>query len=399
MSVGRTWGRRILSILFVAGWAISAGAADVTISARYAGASNGAFEDTTPPAGFCNEWPWVCRENRTVALPISLTKQATQGAADVRDRFYVRTPAGRTLDVVHETSGERFSLSFEVIALAYTFRDLGQEGLVPSMGDLRGGCTWLERLISEDEGPRNGVDLMAIASPASPPACYVHPWFGDNGKVLQAEYGGFGIGYRLYMPQPTRMRQGLYRGSLQLGIGPGGDFDFGNQVTNLSSDTLTINFELDVQHQFELWFPPGSERAVLEPPGGWQAWLGGRGTPTRLYRDLPLRLWSTGPFKVYKLCQYEAADRCGIRNGASHQVPVQVALTLPDGVQHGSGPVRRLPIPTGRTFALDFQQVMPVSNRPGQLHFEVAQQDLPAMLAQAGTHYEGLVTVVFDSEL
>lgn len=67
----------------------------------------------------------------------------------------------------------------------------------------------------------------------------------------------------------------MYRGSLTYTIGPGGDFDFGNNVTGLSGDTLVINFELDVQHAFIFEFPPGSERAVLEPKGGWQAWLDG----------------------------------------------------------------------------------------------------------------------------
>lgn len=71
----------------------------------------------------------------------------------------------------------------------------------------------------------------------------------------------------------------MYRGSLTYTIGPGGDFDFGNNVTGLSGDTLVINFELDVQHAFIFEFPPGSERAVLEPKGGWQAWLDGGQPP------------------------------------------------------------------------------------------------------------------------
>jgi hypothetical protein len=88
-----------------------------------------------------------------------------------------------------------------------------------------------------------------------------------------------------------------------------------------------------------------------------------------------------------------------MRNPAGHQVPVNIALTLPAGVEYQGGAVNRLPVPVGRHAALLFDQVTVVSNRPGQMHFDVSGEPLRQMLQQAGSKYEGEVTVVFDAEL
>ncbi|MGG7598243.1 hypothetical protein ACQ4OD_14540 [Pseudomonas sp. WC1] len=216
---------------------------------------------------------------------------------------------------------------------------------------------------------------------------------------MQADVEELSIGFDMNIPPPYRLKAGTYRGSITYRIGPGGDFDFGNDVSNLSGDSLTVNFELDVQHAFMFEFPPGSERAVLEPRNGWQAWLAGGKAPQRLYRDLPFRVWSTGPFKVYKLCQYDTGAKCAIKNDGGEQVPVDVAMSLPAGVQHLGQSVERLALPTGRPAALQFEAAMPTLNRPGQLHFEVGRNDVQDMLKHPGSTYTGQVTVVFDAEL
>ncbi|MNJ69327.1 hypothetical protein D3C77_656650 [compost metagenome] len=127
--------------------------------------------------------------------------------------------------------------------------------------------------------------------------------------------------------------------------------------------------------------------------------MSGGAVPQRLYRDLPFKLSSTGPFKVYKLCQYDVGMLCGLRTDNGDQVPVQLALSLPAGIQYQGRPVERLPLPTGRVQALQFDAVTTTLNRPGQLHFEVGKDDVRGMLAHAGSTYTGQVTVVFDAEL
>jgi hypothetical protein len=61
--------------------------------------------------------------------------------------------------------------------------------------------------------------------------------------------------------------------------------------------------------------------------------------------------------------------------------------------------VERLALPTGRAQALQFEAVQPTLNRPGQMHFEIAKEDVRRMLPNTGSTYTGLATVVFDAEL
>lgn len=93
------------------------------------------------------------------------------------------------------------------------------------------------------------------------------------------------------------------------------------------------------------------------------------------------------------------AGTCGIRNDASHEVPVTVAITLPGGIEHQGRPVQQLALPSGQAGALAFESAMPTLNRPGQLRFQVERNDVQAMLRYPGATYAGQVTVVFDAEL
>jgi len=394
--------RRSVRLALGLSLALAAGAVqalDVTISAEYLGGGSGRFDNTTPPGGLCRYWPATCRRMMTVDLPITYVKKTTKGAPDSRDMFYIQLPGRRELNVYHDETGESRRMTFEWAALnqrveggTHLYRDHPIYNVM-----LSGGCSHLGA--SGEERPAVLNYLWRVENPQSPQACWAYGSYPRNGHVGNATVTQTSIAYNLDVPPPYRLRAGTYRGSITYTIGPGGDFDFGNDVSQLSGDTLTVNFVLDVQHAFLFEFPPGSDRAVLEPKGGWSAWLAGGKTPTRLYRDLPFRLWSTGPFKVYKLCQHTVDVRCGIVNDNAHQVPVEVALSLPGGIQYQGRPVEHLPLPTGRAAALQFEAVMPTINRPGQLHFEVGRADVPSMLAHAGSTYTGQVTVVFDAEL
>ena len=373
----------------------TAEALEATITAQYLGDASGRFENTTPPAIFCQRWPQKCTEFTVVDLPITYVKAATAGESEPRDRFYLKLPARRQVDIIHEQTGELHSLSFDFTAVSqYVGGPLPRWN--PAYSSPRGDCTILT---SFSQGPSPIRFLWAINTPPSPAACYsmINRPPADYHEVVTVPE--MGVAYKLTLPTPYRLKPGIYRGSVTYTIGPGGDFDFGNNVTQLNGNSLTLNFVLDIQHLFFFNFPPGSDRAVLEPPGGWLAWLNGGRVPQRIYRDLPFRLWSTGPFKVYKLCQYQAGTHCGIRNDGNDEVPVQVGLTLPGGIRHQNAPVERLTLPTGRASALHFEAVQATVNRPGQLHFEVGKDDVRGMLAHAGSTYTGQVTVVFDAEL
>ena len=390
-------------VLLGSGPASLAHAVDMTITARYAGGTDREFQNTTPPSGYCTIAPEFCGSEETVGLPITYTRAAEKGAADVRSRYYVRMPASRKVTVTnHRGETHDLTLMFTV----FTQEVVERSGLHPPVmtPNVHGGCSFLTGEWDDAESPGGGPPRGAryawmIKNPANPQGCYSDADSGDAGELTVSDVSDFAVGYRLQLPNPNRMRQGIYRGSTTYLVGPGGDIDLGNGVSNLNSNSLTLNFELVVEHALDVRFPPGTDRAVLEPPGGWQAWLGGRGVPPRLHRDLPLYLWSTGPFSVFKRCEFEVGDKCAVRNAANHQVPVQVALSMPPGVSLSNSQVRRVPIPSGMGAPLRLDQSTPIADQRGELHFEIDQSGVDQMTVHAGSTYEGKVTIVFDAEL
>lgn len=375
-----------------------ASAVEMTMAMRYQGEASGRFQNMTPAEEFCSIWPMACSElgvsgKYTADLPLKYEKRWTNRAPEVRDRWYIKLPAARKVDVVSD-SGNRFTLDFSFQAIYQLVVRTSSTGYAPGERDATSGCSGGPSVYR----PARSIFSWRPKDPQAGGACY-----NFETRFFQEESVGrvdaFAVHYALLMPRPIGMPQGIYRGSLRYSIGPGGDLDFGTGLIGLGDDQLTIHFELDVQHDLYLNFPPGSERAVLEPPGGWGAWLGGRGAPSRLYRDLPMRIWSSGPIKIYKRCQHELGGICGLRESSGHMVPVQVAVTLPAGMQHNGSPINRVAVPTHQAAALQIDAIDTVWNRPGQLHFEVAGSDVPSMLAHPGSRYEGLVTVVFEAQL
>lgn len=372
--------------------ALPAQAAQVTVTAEYHGGGN-EFINTTPQAAFCGRWPHYCNGVETVGIPLTYDKKTTHSAPDHRDLFYIRVPGRRTVTVTHELTGEAYQLTFEIFAISQYVATTSNSPVYTLY--VRGGCNYLYTL---GTGAWASY-LWSVKNPGNPDYCYPVGSPGSPGMERNVSVSDFGVAYRLVTPSPLRMKQGMYRGQVTYQVGPGADFDFGNDVSNLNSNTLTINFELDVVHAFVIDFPAGSERVVLEPPGGWTQWLNNKRLPERLYRDLPLRIWSSGPFTVHTRCEYPLGGQCAIRNDANdHQVPVQVALTLPSVILHNGQPVSRLPLPVGEATAIQMDATQPAINRGGSLHFQVDKSAVSEMTRYPGARYEGDVTVVFDAD-
>ncbi|MDR0212235.1 MAG: hypothetical protein LBJ33_24120 [Pseudomonas putida] len=383
---------RAALVALVLYWAPPLEAADVTITAEYRNGTE--FTNTTPQAAFCGQWPHYCKGVETVGLPLTYDKKTVNEAADPRNNFFIKVPPRRTVTVTHDLTGETYTLTFEIFAISQYVSTAGGGSPVFTLY-VRGGCNYLFTL-----GSGNWASyLWSVKSPQSPDGCYPIGSPGGVGAERDVATRDFGVAYRLVTPSPLRMKQGIYRGQLTYSVGPGADFDFGNDVTNLSDNSLTVNFELDVVHAFVMDFPAGSERVVLEPPGGWTQWLNHQRPPQRLYRDLPLRIWSSGPFTAHTRCQYPMGGQCAIRNQANdHQVPVEVALTLPTVIQHNGQPVNRLPLPVGEAQAIVLEATAPAINRGASLHFQVDKAGVAQMTRYPGARYEGDVTIVFDAD-
>lgn len=214
------------------------------------------------------------------------------------------------------------------------------------------------------------------------------------------EYPWLEIIYEIITPNPLEMSSGTYTGSLNYTVGPGGDFDLGDVMKTLSGDTaLDQNFTLTVLHTLKVEIPPGGNKVELLPQGGWQQWLQGSRVPEKLSRDQIFLISSSTPFKMQMTCERTLGDTCAIANALGDEVPIDIYVTLPNGLGETSGAsVNHKPLLVSGTGTDHFQATRYVDRTPGILHFEVKKTDVEHMLNQQGV-YKGNVTVIWDSEI
>jgi len=213
-------------------------------------------------------------------------------------------------------------------------------------------------------------------------------------------YHGLDFAYELRTPNPLRMSAGQYTGSVSYGVGPGQDFDMGDVMIPTDS-VITLNFKLDVEHALKVEVPPGGNRVELVPQEGWQAWLSNGSKPTRLFRDQRFHISASSRFKMAIECQTISGNTCAISDtGTGHAVPVNVSVTLPEGLTDAGGqPVNRRPLLRDGSGTELFRPGFYLDRRAGTLHFEVGQSNVEQMLDSGAKAYSGNVTVVWDSEV
>lgn len=86
-----------------------------------------------------------------------------------------------------------------------------------------------------------------------PVPCGVSPAYEIDSLIMS----NISVSYLMTAPDPLRMETGTYRGSITYSVGPGGDFDFGDNLLPTDS-SVTLNFTLDVQHTLRFQFPAQS---------------------------------------------------------------------------------------------------------------------------------------------
>lgn len=218
---------------------------------------------------------------------------------------------------------------------------------------------------------------------------------------LAMRYQYFVYAYELRTPDPLNMISGEYTGSITYSVGPGQDFDMGDVMIPADS-LLALNFLLVVNHTLKVDIPPGGNRVVLEPQGGWQSWLTQGRKPTRLFRDQTFNISASSRFRMNLQCQYASGNNCALwEPTAGHEVPLEVSVTLPDGLADAVGqPVRRRLLRRDGTGTELFQPGFYLDRKPGTLHLEVAREAVQEMLKPGVSRsYSGNVTVIWDSEV
>ncbi|MGN8275208.1 hypothetical protein [Pseudomonas sp. SMN5] len=407
--------RSVVSVMLLAG-ASTASAVSKDINALFrpdpSKPNENTFRNTTPISGYCALYPDVCqRENMfSLQLPIAFNSsgpiQANHGSTRHGAMFDV--PATwRLAQVTHTDTGEtemvqvrisgigsRYQLPTSVVELVG-----GGVDIVTAHNRLWGGSSWRYAPApcrSTNFGTLNHLIYnffwkTPVEGVCAKKASYLIP---------SLSYRHLDFAYELRTPNPLKMSSGQYVGSVSYGVGPGQDFDMGDVMMPTDS-VITLNFKLDVEHTLKVEVPPGGNRVELVPQEGWQAWLNSGRKPTRLFRDQRFHISASSRFKMAIECQAVSGNTCAIsETGTGHAVPVNVSVTLPDGLADASGqPVVRRPLLRDGSGTELFQPSVYVDRRSGMLHFEVAQGSVEQMLDTGAKAYSGSVTVIWDSEV
>ncbi|MFC6335739.1 hypothetical protein GIR22_06860 [Pseudomonas sp. CCM 7891] len=367
------------------------------------------FTNTTPQSGMC---AWHANAiARCKALGIFGIRYEGFAASSVmpipanhddpRKAAYFKVPSSwRDVQVTHAGTGATETLQMRIAAIG-TRWDVPRPPGVSGWATPANGWSYYWYVGAP---PCQGIGYIAASQafalffwtvPEGAGACFVKPGTEFPGM----RYSHMEYAYELKTPNPLGMEAGEYTGSVSYTMGPGGDFDFGDAM--IPTDNIaTFNFTLDVTHILNIELPPGGNRVELLPEGGWQAWLSQGRRPSRLYRDQTFRIAASGRFKMTLECGLVNGNTCGLRNGQGDEVPVQIAVSLPHGLndQYGQA-VNKLPLRLDGSGTELFQATQYLNNRPGTLHFQIEKEDVGEVLKQPGATYSGVATVVWDSEV
>ena len=365
------------------------------------------FQNTTPISSICQSHiPTQCQALNLFSLRIPGFDALSNGPilanhADERQGFMVQVPSHwRNVLVTHTKTGETETVQMRIAG----FGGLWQVPRPPGVSAwAQPGVGWTQQWARAPSPCISTGHLKAGLQTAT------YFWMVPEGagvcsrkpsqelaymRIYQMEYA-----YELRTPNPLGMSSGEYTGSLTYTMGPGGDYDFGD-VLIPTDNQLTFSIFLEVQHDLKVEVPPGGNRIELVPQGGWQAWLNQGRKPARLFRDQTFNISASSRFKMQLECERVMGDTCALRNADGHQVPLDISVSLPYGLNRPDGSaVNRQPLLLSGAGTELFQPGYYVNRRPGTLHFEVAKEHADSMLAQGGSTYSGQATVIWDSDL
>ncbi|QHE21328.1 hypothetical protein GS396_10710 [Stenotrophomonas maltophilia] len=372
----------------------SAQAVEKTITAIFTPSildpTNNRFVNTTPKEGYC--------PGCDVAILIGVGGNFKDINIDAEPRrsVYIKIPSEKRQILVSHEDGASTAL-VEWRATAFSSK-LNANGVLNNFDSAwlyaRGGCgnSGLIR------GHAHQVEFRWLFREAAVNGCYKIAASRDFPDIRASMMA---IGYELKTPNPLGMKSGIYRGSISLSVGPGGDFDFGDNFIATASE-ITLKFELTVKHSFKVEFPSYHPTVSLNPVGGWHQWTDYGRAPSRLQQELPFALTSSSDFSVKMRCEHESEGRCGIKDQSAGTIaPVDVDVTMP-GMRDLTSGAYAVNAPliaehSGST-APRFRPDGYLENRPSKIRFSASGSSLDEMLKAPGSSWQGDVTVIFDSD-
>lgn len=385
-------GKCAMLALLVGGFGASwAQAAEITLDLRYRGDTR-QFENLAPRSSpVCTQLPQLCADPLQSLLDVNVEYSKTVDGEGA-DGFYLSAPVQPTpLLMVRDQTGEQVSMDFAITHLGGTVSsDDGAPTLAARSGLDSSGCQ------------------VALASAAHRLFLWSVASSGCWADLNAANAGTYHVshltlGYRLKTPLPASLKSGVYRGRVVYSVGPDRDIGLGSSraVSGLSADSVAINVTLEVVHDLEVRFEPGSEQVALEPPQARGQGRRGQGNADRLEKDVAFSLTASGPFKVWALCSTGLGSTCNLRSAKGHGIPLSMAMTLPGVTYNGRSLYRQAMAFGGAGNAISLE-VPPegVTGSQGQLHFHVYPRGhAPDQDMLPGTEYQAVVTIVFDADL
>lgn len=374
-------------------------AATIDVTAEYKPAAYEAgyakFINTTT----CNAHNWAgfwCNGSTTVDEPspivISMTiNRVVKNNGVLKDALnFLGFSGARDVSLTREGQGTSHRLKFMLTGIgAYMYPSIVKEALVTDaywLDFIYGDCQLKVNSWASSASANYFYEIKS-ANQQVGGKCYHNnfkPTFSSKRTALQKIY----LGYRLQAPDPLKMPNGIYKGSLTLSIGPNKDLDFGNGT--YSDSELKINFTMTVRHQIKIEFPAGGNRVVLQPPGGWREWIhrGRLHQPPYLRAELLYKLWSSSGFQVSLRCQYLDGDYCMLKNTRTDK-KVRFDVLYQNG--------RKLEY----LLSTKKREFRGVSDRPElvktrQLTFKVDSAGVTEMMKTPGSTYKGNVTIIYD---
>lgn len=399
-------------------------AATINITASFSPSidkpENNTFTNTTPQSGYCSNWPQFCPGFVSIELPIIVQSTKTiLPSSERRDGMFIKTPSAiRRVTVRNDATGEISILNFRV--------NLFSAKYAPNTG---GNNTWGNNgtMAYPDNSGSNGCSSVSGGGSfvSSGEEWAKFGWFtGTNASAgcsrqsaivrNSIELTNISFGYLLQAPNPLLLSDGVYTGELNLSIGPGGDFDFGDNL-QASDSELKIIFSLTVYHELKLTTTAENQAVSLQPcasnrvctadegQANWERWMVTR-IPPQLTGRSNFNLSSSGEFTVYLECEQQSGPDCALRSDKmpSQTVPVRTLLTLPDNIVDSvtGSPVSKRPLAAGRDLTKNvFVTKTFGQNKAGSIDFQVSQKDVDTMLTTRPDTYRGAVTVIFDPKI
>ncbi|MCX2889698.1 MULTISPECIES: hypothetical protein [Pseudomonas] len=385
-------GKCAMLALLVGGFGASwAQAGEITLDLRYRGDTR-QFENLTPRSSpVCTQLPQLCADPLQSLLDVNVEYSKTVDGEGA-DGFYLSAPVQPTpLLMVRDQTGEQVSMDFAITHLGGTVSsEDGAPTLAARTGLDSSGC----QVALASAAHR--LFLWSVASSGC--------WANLNAASARIHHvSHLTLGYRLKTPLPASLKSGVYRGRVVYSVGPDREIGLGSSrtVAALTADSVAINVTLEVVHDLEVRFEPGSEQVALAPPQARGQVSRGQGRADKLEKDVAFSLTASGPFRVWALCSTGLGSTCNLRSAKGHDLPLSMAMTLPGVTYHGRSLNRQAMAFGGAGNAMSLE-VPPegVTGSQGQLHFHVYPRGhTPDQDMLPGTEYQAVVTIVFDADL